>query len=164
MQTFARILRLISLAMLFGGSTATVFAAITLISAAKAQGVPVAEAAAANAPVFIEFSKVALIFAISLVVAEAIEIKGDLKSLERGTRWRMARYFASIVCAICTFIFALAIVPQMEDVRVLMKTDSSAKQQFQKLHEVSRLLFTGTIVFALASLVLPIISTKRISD
>ncbi len=164
MQMFARILRLISLAMLFGGSTATVFAAITLISAAKAQGVPVSEAAATNAPVFIEFSKVALAFAIALVVAEAIEIKGDLKSLEKGTRWRMARYFSSIVCAISTFIFALAIVPQMEDVRVLMKTDPAAKQQFQKLHEASRLIFTGTIVFALASLVLPVISTKRISD
>jgi hypothetical protein len=52
----------------------------------------------------------------------------------------------------------------MEDVRVLMKTDPAAKLQFQKLHEASRLIFTGTIVFALASLVLPVISTKRISD
>jgi hypothetical protein len=164
MQMLARILRLISLAMLFGGSTATVFAAITLISAAKAQGIPATEAAAANAPLFIEFSKVALAFAITLVVAEAIEIKGDLKSLEKGTRWRMARYFSSIVCAISTFIFALAIVPQMEDVRVLMKTDESAKKQFQKLHEASRLIFTGTIVFALVSLVVPAISTKKISD
>jgi hypothetical protein len=133
MQMFARILRLISLAMLFGGSTATVFAAITLISAAKAQGIPVSEAAAANAPLFIEFSKVALAFAISFVVAEAIEIKGDLKSLEKGTRWRMARYFSSIVCAISTFIFALAIVPQMEDVSVLMKTDESRQATISKV-------------------------------
>jgi hypothetical protein len=162
MSKFARILRLISLAMLFGGSTAIVFSAVTLISAAKAQGIPAAEAAATNAPLFLEFSKVALIFAITLVVAEAIEIKGDLKSLEKGTKWRMARYFASIVCAICTFIFALAIVPQMQDLIGLIKTDEMAKLQFQKLHEASRMIFSGTIVFALASLVLPVISAKRL--
>ncbi len=164
MNKFARILRLISLAMLFGGSTAIVFAAITLISAAKAQGIPVAEAASVNAPLFIEFSKIALIFAITLVVAEAIEIKGDLHNLEKGSRWHMGRYFSSIVCAISTFIFALAIVPQMQDVRVLMKTDPAAHQQFQKLHEASRLIFSSTIVFALASLVLPVIYSKRSND
>lgn len=162
MSKFARILRLISLAMLFGGSTAIVFSAVTLIGAAKAQGIPAAEAAATNAPLFLEFSKIALIFAITLVVAEAIEIKGDLKSLEKGTKWRMARYFASIVCAICTFIFALAIVPQMQDLIGLIKTDEAAKLQFQKLHEASRMIFSGTIVFALASLVLPVISAKRL--
>jgi len=150
--------------MLFGGSTAIVFAAITLISAAKAQGIPVAEAASANAPLFIEFSKIALVFAITLVIAEAIEIKGDLHNLEKGSRWHMGRYFSSIVCAICTFIFALAIVPQMQDVRVLMKTDASAYQQFQKLHKASTLIFSGTIVFALASLVLPVIYSKRVND
>ena len=49
MELLGKILRTISLAMLFGGSVAIVFAAIVLVHAAKAHGVPIAEAAARNA-------------------------------------------------------------------------------------------------------------------
>lgn len=164
MIKLARILRLISLAMLSGGSTAIVFAAITLVNAAKAQGIEVHEAAAANAPVFIEYSKVALVFAVCLVISEAMEIKGDLSRLEKKSRWPMARYFASTICAIATFIFCLGIVPPMEEVRVHMKTDEAAKLEFDRLHSASRMVFATSIVFALVSLILPVLSSRSRLD
>ncbi|MBU6450562.1 MAG: DUF4149 domain-containing protein [Cyanobacteria bacterium REEB67] len=165
LYTFARILRLISLAMLFGGGTATVFAAITLINAAKAHGVDALDAAATNAPVFIEFAKVAGIFAITLVIAEAIEIKGDLHNLEgRNHKWRMGRYFASIVCAVCTFIFSFAIVPQMSTAMQTMKTNEAAHAEFDKMHKLSRMIFGGAIAFALVSLVIPALGGRKVTD
>ncbi len=45
MSKASQILRLISLALLFGGSAAVVFVAVVLVKAAKANGVPVEEAA-----------------------------------------------------------------------------------------------------------------------
>jgi len=165
LYTFARILRLISLAMLFGGSTATVFAAITLIFAAKAHGVPALEAAATNAPVFIEFSKVAAIFAVTLVIAEAIEIKGDLHSLEgRNHKWRMGRYAASIACAICTFIFSFGIVPPMQQAMTQMKTNEAAHTEFERMHKLSQVIFSGTIAFALVSLIIPALGGRKVTD
>jgi NADH:ubiquinone oxidoreductase subunit 6 (subunit J) len=165
LYTFARILRSISLAMLFGGSTAIVFAAITLIAAAKAHGTAPLEAAATNAPVFIEYSKVAAIFAITLVISEAIEIKGDLHNLEgRNHKWRMGRYFASIACAICTFIFSFAVVPQMSQAMTQMKTNDSAQKEFDRMHKISRILFSGTIAFALVSLVIPALGGRKVTD
>ena len=164
MIKLARILRLISLAMLFGGDAAIVFAVITLVHVAVANGVPRNEAAAANAPIFIEFAKVAAVFAFTLVVAEAVEIKGDLKNLEKKKRWPMARYFASVICAVATFIFAFAIVPPMKELLPSLKTNPDAKAQFDKMHETSRLIFSTTIVFALASLVIPVLALPKQVD
>jgi hypothetical protein len=165
LYTFARILRLISLAMLFGGGTATVFAAITLITAAKAHGIDALEAAATNAPVFIEFSKVAAIFAVTLVIAEAIEIKGDLHNLEgRNHKWRMGRYVASIACVVCTFIFSFAIVPPMQRDMTVMKTDAAAHEDFDKMHKLSRMIFGGAIAMALVSLIIPALGGRKVTD
>lgn len=165
LYTFARILRLISLAMLFGGSTAIVFAAITLVAAAKASGMNALDAAATNAPVFIEFSKVAAIFAIALVVAEAIEIKGDLHSLEgRNHKWRMGRYFASIACAVCTFIFSFGVVPSMQQAMKDMKTNEVSHQNFDRMHKMSRIIFMGTIAFGLVSLIIPALGGRKVTD
>jgi len=151
--------------MLFGGSTAVVFSAIVLIKAATAHGMAPLDAAAINAPVFIEFSKVAAIFAITLVISEAIEIKGDLHNLEgRNLKWRMGRYFASIVCAVCTFIFAFGVVPQMQQAMVTMKTNEAAHKEFQRMHEMSRIIFSGTIAFALVSLVIPALGGRKVTD
>jgi hypothetical protein len=164
MFNFARILRLISLAMLFGGSSGIVFAAIVLVTAAKAQGVPVAQAAAVNAPIFIEFSKVALAFALALVLSEAIQVKGDLPHLSKQSKWALGRYFASTVCALATFVFALAIVPPMEKLLPHLKTEETARLEFRKLHETSRAVFMTIIVFAMASLIIPPLSSRRTTD
>jgi hypothetical protein len=151
--------------MLFGGSTAIVFAAITLVAAAKAHGMSPLEAAATNAPVFIEYSKVAAVFAITLVLAEAIEIKGDLHNLEgRNHKWRMGRYFASIVCAACTFLFSFGIVPPMQQSMKDMKTNEAAHEQFDRLHKFSRIIFMGTIAFGLVSLIIPALGGRKVTD
>lgn len=164
MIKLARILRLVSLAMLFGGGSAIVFAAITLVHAAKAQGVPVEEAARANAPIFLEFAKVAAAFAVALVVAEAVEIKGDLKNLEKRQKWPMARYFSSIVAAVAAFIFAFGVVPPMQELQPKLTTDETARAEFKRLHEISRSIFSAMIVFAMASLVIPVLNSNRHMD
>ena len=161
MIKIARIVRLVALAILFGGGTGIVFAAITLVHAAKAQGIPVAEAAATNAPSFLEFAKVAAAFAIALVVAEAIEIKGDLKNLEKRSKWPMARYFASIVAAVAAFIFAFGIAPPMKDLQPKIKADQAAHAEFTRLHEVSRGVFSAMIVFAMASMIIPVLGPGK---
>jgi len=155
----ASILRLISLAILFGGSAAVVFSAITLVKAAEAQGIPTAQAAAANAPVFIHFSKVALGASIALLVAEAL----DFSRRKRPEKLVLFRYVVSLLCVATTMIFALGIVPPMAELLPLLHSKSGispedlarAHADFQKLHELSRMVFGGTIVLALISLVLP---------
>lgn len=161
MLKLARIVRIIALAMLFGAGSGIVFAAITLVNAAKAQGIPATEAATVNAPIFYEFAKVAVGFAFALVVAEALEIKGDLKNLEKRSKWPMARYFASIVSAVAIFIFSYGIVPKMKELQPQIKTNASVKAEFDKLHHVSRGVFSAAIVFALASLVIPVLGPGR---
>jgi hypothetical protein len=150
-KTFSKILRLVALAVLFGGSAAIVFAAITLVKAAQAQGVPVAEAANANAPLFIQFSKVALGAGIALLLAECL----DFAANRLTDKLTIARYVSSLLCVATTMIFAFGIVPVMEELRPRIKTDETAHAEFHKLHEVSRMVFASTIFLALISLVIP---------
>ena len=58
-------------------------------------------------------------------------------------------------------IFALGIVPPMEAQLPNMKTSEEARQEFRKMHEVSRGVFGATILFALASLILPIFGALK---
>jgi len=150
-KTLSTILRLVALAILFGGSAAIVFAAITLVKAAEAQGVPVAEAANANAPLFIQFSKVALGAGIALLLAESL----DFANNRLTDKLTIARYVSSLLCVATTMIFAFGIVPVLEELRPRIKTDEAAHAEFRKLHEFSRMVFGGTILLALISLVIP---------
>lgn len=147
----SKILRLVALSLLFGGSAAIVFAAITLVKAAQAQGIPVAEAANTNAPLFIQFSKVALGAGIVLLAAESL----DFAMHKQTDKLTIARYVSSLLCVATTMIFAFGIVPPLEELRPRIKTDETAHAEFHKLHEVSRMVFGGTIFFALISLVVP---------
>lgn len=157
MPTLSRILRYVSLAILFGGSSAIVFAAIVLVKAATAQGIPVAEAAATNAPLFLQFSKVALGAGILLLISELIDfITGKPQS-----KLTLARYGTSILCLTGTLIFALGIVPPMEQLLPDIKTVAAAHEQFHKLHEISRAVFGASILFALISLLLPVFEKNR---
>ncbi|HEY9868504.1 MAG TPA: hypothetical protein V6D08_05010 [Candidatus Obscuribacterales bacterium] len=149
--TLSRVLRLIALSVLFAGSAAIVFAAITLVKAAQAQGVPVAEAANANAPLFIQFSKVALAAGMVLLLAECLDFAGS----RRPSKLTVARYVSSLLCVATTMIFAFGIVPPLEQLRPRVKTDPAAHAEFHKLHEVSRMIFGSTILLALVSLVIP---------
>jgi hypothetical protein len=149
--TLSRVLRLVALSVLFAGSAAIVFAAITLVKAAQAQGVPVAEAANANAPLFIQFSKVALFAGIVLLLAECLDFVGS----RQPGKLTVVRYVSSLLCVATTMIFAFGIVPPLERLRPLVKTDPAAHAEFHKLHEISRMVFGGTIFLALVSLVIP---------
>ncbi len=153
------VLRLISLAVLFGGSSAIVFAAITLVKAAEAQGIPATQAATANAPLFLNFSKVLFGAGAILLLAESLDFSQRVKP----RRLTIFRYAASLLCAATAMIFSLGIVPPMAELLPLMKGQPNmaaaevekVHADFRKLHELSRAVFGGTILLALVSLVLP---------
>lgn len=155
-KALARLLRTASLAILSGGSCAIVFAAIVLVKAAQANGVPVAEAAAINAPVFLQFSKVALGASVILLIAELIgglpNAKNKLHLISSG---------ASALCIIATLIFAFGIVSPMEQLLPDIRTVTAAQEQFHKLHELSRAVFGSVILFAFVSLLLPCLGNPR---
>ncbi len=160
MSTVFEVTRLICLAVLFGGSSAIVFGAIVLVHAAKANGIPVEEAAATNAPLFIQFSKVAAVCALGLVISEHFELIKRSK-LKQRTKLSMAQYFASLVCCAATFVFAFVFVPPMSRLQPEMKSNPSAHAEFKKLHESSRHVFGLAILGALVSLVLPCFQARR---
>lgn len=150
----AALARALSLAILFGGSSAIVFAAITLVKAAKAHGVPAAQAATANAPVFIHFSTILLVAGIALLASEA----ADYALCPRPSRLTAIRYLSSLLCVATTMIFALGIVPPLAELLPLMHSTAAAPDlehihaSFHRLHEISRIVFGATIFFALAAI------------
>lgn len=156
---FSRIVRLVALALLFGGSSAVVFAAITLVKAATAAGVPVSEAATANAPIFIQFSKIALGAGIGLLLAECL----DFAMEKKPAKLTLARYAASLACVASTMVFAFVIVPPMESLLPSIKSDKRAHEKFHKMHETSRGVFAATILFALLALILPAFEKPALS-
>jgi Domain of unknown function (DUF4149) len=151
MNILGKILRTLSLAILFGGSAAVVFSAIVLVKAAQAKGIPVPQAAAANAPVFIHYAKVNLGAGILLLVGEAL----DYAKRGAWTKLTIAQYACSLLCVATTMIFAFYFAPTMAELLPNIK-DAAVQTQFHQLHEGSRAVFGGTILLALASLILPI--------
>jgi hypothetical protein len=151
MQTLSRILRQIALALLSGGSTAIVFSAITLVKAATAKGIPVAEAAATNSPLFIQYSKVAFVAALVLGIGELI---GFLKNADR-TKLDYAQLACSLGCIVAVCIFSFGIVPPMEHLLPDLGKVEEARQQFHALHKISEKVFGASILFAFISLIMP---------
>lgn len=154
MKKTSEILKLISLAILFGGSASVVFVAIVLVKAAKANGVPVEEAAFRNAPAFIYFGKVAAGAAIVLLIAEGTNYALHLKESIKLSKAKILGYFSSLLCALTALVFAFGITPPMEKILPDLKTDKAAHDKFHQLHETSRAVFGASIVFALVSLLL----------
>ncbi|MBY0358768.1 MAG: DUF4149 domain-containing protein [Candidatus Obscuribacterales bacterium] len=163
MHTLSTVLRTVALALLSGGSAAIVFSAIVLVKAATAQGVPLAEAAANNAPLFLQYGKVALGAAVLLALGEI----GSFTAQKPNNKLAFARLLSSVICIICAFAFALVIVPPMEQLLPSIKTMASAQEDFHKLHEISRAIFGASILCAFISLLLPIFekncSNKNVS-
>lgn len=154
MEKLCRVLRTIALAMMSGGSAAVVFSAVVLVKTATAQGVPVAEAAANNAPVFIQYSRIAMGSAFLLIFAELVGFAIN-KDKSKMSIWT---YAASALAAITALIFAFGIVPPMETLLPSIRTVETAREQFHHLHEISRAVFGASILFAFVSLLLPIFS------
>jgi len=155
MLKMSQVLRVVSLAILFGGSAMIVFAAITLVKAAEADGVTVSEAAARNAPLFINYSKVALATACVLLFSEFT----DAYLNKTKTVLMKARYVSSAICFAAMIIFGLVLVPPLAELQPKMKTDPAAHEEFKKFHETSRGVFGIAILSALVSLVLPVLES-----
>lgn len=154
MQILSKVLRSLSLAFLTGGSAAVVFAAVVLVKAATAKGVPMAEAAAVNAPVFIQYSKVALGAAAILGVAEIL----DFVKNTNKTKIDFSRYLFSALSIVAVCVFSLVIVPPMEK---LLPDLVANHEQFHHLHEQSRAVFGASMLFAFVSLLLPIFKKEE---
>ncbi len=159
MHTFSKISRLIALSLLTGGSAAVTFTAIALVKAATAHGVSVSEAATANAPIFLNYAKIALGAAILLAIAEIIEFTKPGSK----TKLDLFRYIASVGSIVCVMVFTFGIVPPMERLLPDIKTVTEAHEQFHKLHELSRAIFGTSIFLAFASLLLPVFKKEEIS-
>jgi hypothetical protein len=151
MKKLCRILRLASLAVLSGGSIAIVFAAITLVKTAEASGIPAAQAAVTNAPVFVQFSHIAVVCAVLLIATELV----DYFQTKPISRLKIICYISSLLCFTSTLIFAWVLVPAMERLRPLIQSNTSAHTNFLQLHDCSRLVFGGIILFASIALLLP---------
>ena len=146
------ILRLTSLAILFAGSAAIVFAAITLVKIGEAKGLSVSAAATANAPIFLHFSKVIIFSSIILLLSQAI----DSFSSGKFDKGKILQYITSALCCICAFAFAFVIAPEMDNLLPQVANNAEIRQSFHNLHEMSRIMFAGIIIFAWLSLILPI--------
>ncbi|MCA9801142.1 MAG: DUF4149 domain-containing protein [Cyanobacteria bacterium HKST-UBA02] len=160
MLKLSEILRLLSLAVLFGGGAAVVFVAIVLVRAAREAGVEVSEAAARNAPAFIEFARVAAVCAMALLLSEGLDMAAVARGMKKKSRLLITRYATSILAVAATFVFAFFITPPMKRLQPSIKTDTSAHAEFRKLHEISRGVFGAVILFSMISLVLPCLESK----
>ncbi len=129
-----------------------VFAVVTLVKAAKEKGIPVAEAAMNNAPVFLNFSVIALACAGLLLVAEVLYF---IKNKATASKLVKARWATSLVAVAATMVFSLGIVPPMKDLLPQIQTNQEAREKFDGMHKSSERVFGIVILFALISLLLP---------
>jgi hypothetical protein len=150
--TLIRAMRVISLAILCAGSAGFVYAAMASVTAASKAGVPIAQAAAQNAPVFVEYSKTALVLSIFVVFVEFLDFVFEHKL----NFAKKLRYATSAACLIAATILTLGIVPRMVDLLPDITTKEEAHAAFQQLHNQSRLLVGALILFSFASIAIPL--------
>ncbi len=152
------ILRVLSLAILFGGSIAVIVSAITLVKAAEAHGVPAAEAATANAPMFMTFSNMVMVSGFVLLFAESL----DYAKHRVINKLLSVRYGASLLCSIATIILCFAIVPPMKEMLASgVHASEHTAEIWKTFHETSKLAFSAIILTALVSLVMPAFEMPR---
>ena len=151
------ILRVISLAILFGGSIAVVVSAITLVKAAQAHGVPTSEAATANVPMFLVFSNMVMVSGFVLLAAESI----DYAKHRVINNLLAVRYGASLLCSIATIILCFAIVPPMKEMLGSVHSSAQTFEVWQTFHKSSQIAFSVIVLSALVSLVMPVFEVPR---
>lgn len=125
---------------------------MALVIAAKANGATTEEAATANSPIFLQYSKMALGAAIVLAAAELM----DFMQPALKTKLDKFRYLAGFLCIALVCVFSLNIVPPMERLLPDIKTVKEAHEQFHHLHELSRAVFGSSILMAYIALLLPL--------
>jgi hypothetical protein len=175
-----RVIRVISLVVLCGGSAGVVMAALASVKSAEQHGISVPEAALANVPAFIVYGKAAIVFALLLLVMELLDYLSD-KKVDFA---RLLRYGSSLSCFLAAVFFSAAIVPRMQMLlpsiqsslsnyssigrlsqqspslqadEKKIRSNPAAHAAFQQLHESSRLAVTAIILFAFASLAIPLL-------
>jgi hypothetical protein len=151
------ILRVISLAILFGGSIAVVVSAITLVKAAEAHGVVVHEAAARNAPMFLMFSNMVMVSGFVLLLAESL----DYAKHRVINRLLAVRYGASLLCSIATIILCFAITPPMREMLNSIHSSEQTHEIWEVFHKSSQVAYSVIILSALISLVMPAFELPR---
>jgi hypothetical protein len=151
------ILRVISLAILFGGSIAVVVSAITLVKAAQAHGVPTSEAATANAPMFMMFSNMVMVSGFVLLLAESL----DYAKHRVINKLLSIRYGASLLCSVATIILCFAIVPPMKEMLGSVHSSERTFEVWEVFHKSSQIAFSVIILSALVSLVMPVFEVPR---
>lgn len=151
------ILRVISLAILFGGSIAVTVSAITLVKAAQLHGVPTSEAATANAPMFLTFSNIVMVSGFVLLFAESL----DYAKHRVINKMLSIRYGASLLCSVATIVLAFAIIPPMKDMLGNINSNARTVEIWQTFHESARVAFGVIILSALVSLVMPAFELPR---
>jgi hypothetical protein len=160
MSTLAYILRVIALAFLFAGTASITFAAITLVTAAHAQGVPIPQAAATNAPMFYMFGTVVFVNAILLLLGEALDYAAE----RRLPGVVKARDASSLICVAAAMVLKFGIIAPMQQLSPQIKDSQEAHAAFTKFHEASRIDFSIIIVCALISLLLPAFDSKKVAS
>jgi hypothetical protein len=134
-----------------------VFAAVSGVKSAQERGIPVAQAATANAPVFVEYGKAALVLCIFLIFLELV----DFVFQRKPDFARKLRYGTSAACFVAAAYLALALIPQMEQLIPDLRTNEESHAQFQALHNQSRVVVTAIIILAFASIAIPLINDFR---
>jgi uncharacterized membrane protein YjgN (DUF898 family) len=158
MLKVSRILRWISLAFLFGGSASIVYVAVSLLIFAQAHGIAGEVAAAVNAPLFFQYTKLVVIAAFALLIAESM----DFASHRSPSKLERTRYVTSMLCAAAIMIFAFGLVPPMKKMSQLFVArpamfmlNPAIRERFRQYHETARILFGASVLLALTSIVLP---------
>jgi hypothetical protein len=131
-----------------------VFAAVSGVKSAEERGIPVAQAASANAPVFVEYGKAALVLCIFLLFVELLDYITDRKI----DLPRKLRYGTSTACFVAAAILSLGIVPHMEALLPDIQTNEESHAEFRRSHNQSRLAVTAIVLFAFASIAIPFVN------
>jgi hypothetical protein len=152
LETLIKVFRVVSLAILCAGSMGFVFAAVTGVKSAEERGIPVAQAATANAPVFVEYAKAALVLCIFLLFLELLGYAFNRK-LDMA---RKLRFGTSAACFTAAAFLALAIVPRMEQLIPEIQNKEDSRAEFHGLHNQSRVVVSAIILFAFASIAIPL--------
>ena len=158
MLKLSRILRWISLAFLFGGSASIVYVAVSLLMFAQAHGIASEIAAAVNAPLFFQYTKLAVIAAFTLLIAESL----DFGAHRSPSKLERVRYVTSMLCAAAVMIFAFGLVPPMKKLSqifvarpAVFMLNPAFRDRFKQYHDTARIVFGASVLFALTSLLLP---------
>lgn len=158
MLKLSRVLRWIALAFLFGGSASIVFVAVSLLMFAESRGIAREVAAAVNAPLFFQYTKLVVVAAFALLIAESL----DFAAHRSPSKLERVRYVTSMLCAAAIMIFAFGLVPPMKKMSGMLMTrpamfllNTEVRNRFKQYHKTARIVFGASILLALTSMLLP---------